>query len=123
VKDVAGLVLVEYADSGLFLALELYHLVVVIHSALCQFNLGGGHMLFLLGSVNSGFRSEGIRTQKSLRRSNSMRKSRPRALLAGIFILMMPVAAFGQDQFNPEANVQNAATYFDRAVSKKRKAI
>ena len=42
--DVAGLVLVEYADSRLFLALELYYLVVVIHPALCQFILGGGHV-------------------------------------------------------------------------------
>jgi hypothetical protein len=44
VKDVAGPVLVEYADSGLFLALELYHLVIVIHSALCHFIFGGGHV-------------------------------------------------------------------------------
>jgi hypothetical protein len=28
----------------LFLALELYHLVVIIHSALCQFILRGGHV-------------------------------------------------------------------------------
>jgi hypothetical protein len=44
VKDVAALVFVEYADAGLFLALELYHLVVVIHSTLCQFILGCGHV-------------------------------------------------------------------------------
>jgi hypothetical protein len=42
-------------------------------------------------------------------------------LFAGIFFLMLPVAAFGQDQFNPEANAQNAATYFDWAVSKEKK--
>lgn len=41
--------------------------------------------------------------------------------LAGIFVLMLPVAVFGQDQFNPEGNVQNAATYFDRAASKEKK--
>jgi len=40
----AGLALVEYADSRLFLALELYHFVVVIHPALCQFILGGGNV-------------------------------------------------------------------------------
>ena len=43
-KDVAGLVLVEYADSRLFLALELYDLIVVIHPALFQFVLGRGNV-------------------------------------------------------------------------------
>ena len=50
-KDVAGLVFLEYADSRLFLALELYHLVVVIHSTLCQFILGGGHVKVVIEVV------------------------------------------------------------------------
>ena len=36
--------LVENANAGLFLALELYHFVVVIHPALCQFILCGGNV-------------------------------------------------------------------------------
>jgi hypothetical protein len=42
-----------------------------------------------------------------------------RIVLACILVLMVAVAAFGQknakDLFIPEANVQNAVTYFDRA--------
>ena len=46
-------------------------------------------------------------------------------VLARLLILMLPVAAFGQevakDQFNPEANVQNAVTYLDRGNAKQKK--
>jgi tetratricopeptide (TPR) repeat protein len=38
---------------------------------------------------------------------------------------MLPVAAFGQqtakDSFIPEANVQNAGTYYDRGIAKQKK--
>jgi hypothetical protein len=56
-----------------------------------------------------------------------MKNATPRMRLAFISCLdlMLPVLAFGQQAakglFNPEGNVQNAATYNDRGLAKQKK--
>jgi hypothetical protein len=46
----------------------------------------------------------------------------PRTVLACLSILILPVATFGQQVAAiPEANVQNAVTYFDRGLAKQKK--
>jgi tetratricopeptide (TPR) repeat protein len=58
-------------------------------------------------------------------KSNSMKNLTPRMRLACIFILALPVAAFGQQPakipFIPEANVQNSGTYNERGLAKEKK--
>src|SRR5215469_6512565 len=50
-----------------------------------------------------------------------MKDLAPRIVLACMLILMPTVATFGQQTANPEANVQNARTYHERGLAKKKK--
>jgi hypothetical protein len=50
-----------------------------------------------------------------------MRNLSPRMVLACVFILMFPVAGFGQQTANQEANAQYAVTYIERGVAKQKK--
>ena len=50
-----------------------------------------------------------------------MRNFATRIRLACIVVLMLTVAAFGQQTANPETNVQNAITYNDLGLAKEKK--
>ena len=51
-----------------------------------------------------------------------MKNLAPQMVLACILTLMLPVAAFGQQTATiPEANIQNAGTYNDRGIAKRKK--
>ena len=76
-KDVAGLVFVEYANAGLFLALELYHFVVVIHLALYQFILGGRNVKVVIEVVPVRRYPLELPAHAILKRLN-LRQGRPR---------------------------------------------
>jgi hypothetical protein len=56
-----------------------------------------------------------------------MKNLAPRMVVACMLILMLPIAAFGQqsakDPFNSIANVQNAATYNDRGLAKQKMGV
>jgi len=52
---------------------------------------------------------------------NLVKNLPPRMVVAWMLIMMLPMAAFGQQTANQEASAQNARTYNDRGLAKEKK--